>query len=197
MKTFLCMGIVETAVFAWSSPVRGHSIDWLCFLIIFVLGKWAKQQEKRMWKPWAWSKEATKTMSGFSKLFFCPIGSFCFALGLEPSLIHCLLLLGTGEPAQGWAQQKWATRGADRSPQDEGRAARPGQWWAEDYSTEYKWILTVWFISNYSLLTDPLKVPKTVKKLWRCSNRNLPRSIRLMFCFLDSDWEWGAEGRSL
>lgn len=72
MKTFLCMGMVETAVFAWIRLVRGHSIDWLCFIIIFVLGKWAKQQEKRMWKPWAWSKEATKTMSGFSKLFFLP-----------------------------------------------------------------------------------------------------------------------------
>lgn len=72
METFICMGIVETAVFAWICPVCGHSIDWPCFIIIFVLGKWAKQQEKRMWTPWTWSKEATKAMSGFSKLFFLP-----------------------------------------------------------------------------------------------------------------------------
>lgn len=132
METFLCMGIVETAVFAWICPVCGHSIDWPYFIIIFVLGKWAKQQEKRMWTPWTWSKEATKAMSGFSKLFIDSLAPSVVIFGLEPSLIqgHCLTLLGTGEPAQRWTQQKWATRGADRSLQDEGRAARPGQWWA-------------------------------------------------------------------
>ena len=40
---------------------------YLCFVVIVGLGKWAEQEEKRMWKPWAWSKEATEEMSGFGK----------------------------------------------------------------------------------------------------------------------------------
>lgn len=33
----------------------------------------------------------------------------------------------TGEPAWGWAGQKWATKGGGRSPQEEGTVARSGQ----------------------------------------------------------------------
>lgn len=113
---------------------RGHR---RCFIVIGVLGKRVKQQEKRMWKPRAWSKEATEEMSGFGKRSSPPAFQFWRALWpwavLDSRTLSCLWG-GTGEPAQGWAQQKWATRGGGRSPQEEGTAAPPGQCWTEESS---------------------------------------------------------------
>lgn len=74
---------------------------------------------------------------------------------------------GTGEPAWGWAQQKWATEGGGRSPQEEGTAARPGWCWASYHSPPR----TTQFIAL---------VVFSAVAVWP-----------------DSGWEWGAEGRSL
>lgn len=90
------------------------------------LGDWVDQEEKRMWKSWAWSQETTEKMSGFGKQSFLGLFSSGHHDAMDlPWISPCGSV--TGEPAWGWAGQKWATEGGGRSPQEEGTAARSGQ----------------------------------------------------------------------
>lgn len=103
-----------------------------------------------------------------------------------PQLEHCLVVLETGEPAWGWAKQKWATKGGNRSPQEESAAARPGQWWAS-WDSSTKWVNSIVLAIKFFRCDDIFIHQKMCLKL------NLSHCC----CLSDSGWEWGAEGRAL
>lgn len=174
-----------------------------CFIIIGVLGKRVKQQEKRMWKPRAWGKEATEEMSGFGKLP-SPL-RFLLACSLALSLAwfkDVVLSLG------GQESQLKDERSKNEQLEEETDLLRRKAQLLHQVSVELKILLKlVWsfwqrhlakmigYLPTSSPLRRSQKDWKMITILKKIKKKN--QLIRLMFCFLDSDWEWGAEGRSL
>lgn len=133
--------------FRATSDFKAFSLTLFAIVFMVCSGKPVNQEEKRMWKPRAWSKEAAEKMSRFGKqpsyftiLLWCahpggpPVWFKHYCCGHNElveymDFFRFIWTCGfvTGEPAWGWARQKWATERGDRSPQEEGTAARPGQ----------------------------------------------------------------------